>query len=786
MERILRFFKDQITKVGITMGNQFDPIRDNVQKFNFNELEMHLEELEKEIANLNTNQETLSRNHNEVEELKHVLQKAAQFFGSAPTASDLVGAPGGEQQTGLLDDTFDTNPSSKSTRLGSITGVIMTDKLFQFERVLFRATRGNMFLRSTPIPEPIADPHTGEKVQKSVFVVFFSGERAQQRIGKLSDSFSANRYPFPENPSEQGPMLQEVETRLADLRTVIDRTLDHRYVILNKIAMSLESWATMVSREKAIYHSLNMFDHDVKRKCLIAEGWCPTESVEAVQDCLTRATQTSGASVPSVLNVLNTHDTPPTHFKTNKFTIAFQEIVDAYGIARYREYNPAVFTCITFPFLFGIMFGDVGHGILMTLFASYLIFNEKKLGAIKLNELVETCFEGRYIIILMGVFAIYTGAIYNEVFSVPFDLFGSNYEEVPNNDYKQVINVGEPYPFGVDPGWAYTPNKLNFFNSLKMKMSIFFGVSQMLMGNFCKLSNGIHFQNKKDIFFEFIPEVVFMTALFGYLNVLIFIKWGTDFNATCVYVPPKASDAASMIVSCLPDARYSGNGTYVNEAGTLFVEPGGLIPNSKDLGYIYKQPPASILNTLIQMFMSIGSVSVENQFYAGQGGVQLVLVLIAVIMLPILLLPKPCMLRAEAAAGNVSGHGHGGHGEEFDFSETMVHQIIHTIEYALGAVSNTASYLRLWALSLAHAQLSEVFWEKVMVAALEMDNAGAIFAGFAVWATLTVAVLMIMESLSAFLHALRLHWVEWNNKFYTGDGYKFLPFSYARLVAFDE
>lgn len=81
-----------------------------------------------------------------------------------------------------------------------------------------------------------------------------------------------------------------------------------------------------------------------------------------------------------------TREVPPTYNRTNKFTAGFQNLVDAYGVATYREVNPASFTIVSFPFLFSMMFGDAGHGLLMTLFALWMVVKEKPLAAKKIQS----------------------------------------------------------------------------------------------------------------------------------------------------------------------------------------------------------------------------------------------------------------------------------------------------------------------------------------------------------------------------------------------------------------
>ncbi|CAB0036337.1 unnamed protein product [Trichogramma brassicae] len=769
MERKLRYLEREIKKDGIPMLDTGEN-PEAPQPREMIDLEATFEKLENELREVNQNAEALKRNFLELTELKHILRKTQVFFDEAEhgsVVSQMADPSREEEQVTLLGEEG-LRAGGQALKLGFVAGVILRERIPAFERMLWRACRGNVFLRQAEIETPLEDPSTGDNVYKSVFIIFFQGDQLKTRVKKICEGFRATLYPCPEAPADRREMAMGVMTRIEDLNTVLGQTQDHRHRVLVAAAKNIKNWFIKVRKIKAIYHTLNLFNLDVTQKCLIAECWVPLLDMETIQLALRRGTERSGSSVPPILNRMETFEDPPTYNRTNKFTKGFQVLIDAYGVASYREMNPAPYTIITFPFLFAVMFGDFGHGLIMFLFGGWMVLKEKPLIAQKTdNEIWNIFFGGRYIILLMGCFSMYTGLIYNDIFSKSLNVFGTywsvshlNATVLRGSKSLQLdptySYVQHPYPFGMDPVWQLAQNKIIFLNSYKMKISIIFGIIHMLFGVVVGFFNHTYFKRRINIICEFVPQVIFLTFLFMYMTLLMFIKW-MKYGA----FHPEYNPNPETSSFCAPSVLIS----FINMV--LFKTPAEIKPCSPYM-------------------------------YAGQGGFENLLVICAVLCIPWMLLAKPILLMQERKRkhtqlqhgtenGDIDGAvqpAMGAHKEE-EMSEIFIHQSIHTIEYVLGSVSHTASYLRLWALSLAHAQLSEVLWNMVMRNGLTSEGwfGGIIlWVIFAFWAVLTVAILVLMEGLSAFLHTLRLHWVEFQSKFYAGQGYGFTPFSFEIIL----
>ncbi|KAL7265225.1 hypothetical protein ACSBR1_003059 [Camellia fascicularis] len=146
---------------------------------------------------MNHNIEKLRQTYNELLEFKMVLQKASGFLVSSKSHAvaeereldDHVFSNDDYADTAsLLEQEMRHEPSNQSG-LRFISGIISKSKLLRFERMLFRATRGNMLFNQAPADEPILDPVTTEMVEKMVFAVFFSGEQAKTKTTKICEAF---------------------------------------------------------------------------------------------------------------------------------------------------------------------------------------------------------------------------------------------------------------------------------------------------------------------------------------------------------------------------------------------------------------------------------------------------------------------------------------------------------------------------------------------------------------------------------------------------------------------
>jgi V-type H+-transporting ATPase subunit a len=302
-------------------------------------------------------------------------------------------AGAGALESGKAPAAADADVDSLSFR--HMAGLLPYEDKSRFARIVFRASSGHAAVRFSDVPGELISA-AGESRRKSVFAIFYRGSALTPKLERICAAFGAATEDVPNfgRPAD-------VEAALADVTATINEGIawiraERRAsgTALAHLGLLVAKWRIGIAREKAIFHTLNCCTREPERGTVSAAGWVLKTAISDLTEALraVHAVAAAGgraqpyflevvprAAEPDAVAAGRVPSTPPTFFKTNKLTVVFQGIVDTYGAPRYGEANPALFSIMTFPFLFGVMYGDVGHAVLLTLASAWMVWKEASL-----------------------------------------------------------------------------------------------------------------------------------------------------------------------------------------------------------------------------------------------------------------------------------------------------------------------------------------------------------------------------------------------------------------------
>jgi V/A-type H+-transporting ATPase subunit I len=201
-------------------------------------------------------------------------------------------------------------------------------------------------------------------------VVLFGAKRDAEVLDRAARSAYLNPISLPETyqgtPAEIIESLQaDVErtnTRINECHLVIDRLHETRVRRLQRLLWQVRASRTLVE---------TIAQYGRLRFTYLVAGWVPASRLSELQRSIERAS--GDVQFESTTPGREHADAIPTAMDSPPLLKAFQSLVSNYGQPAYGELNPTLILALTFPLVFGLMFGDVGHGFLLTLLGMLLV-----------------------------------------------------------------------------------------------------------------------------------------------------------------------------------------------------------------------------------------------------------------------------------------------------------------------------------------------------------------------------------------------------------------------------
>ncbi|MCL2517635.1 MAG: ATPase [Oscillospiraceae bacterium] len=239
----------------------------------------------------------------------------------------------------------------------------------------------------------VAPNHCGEEIDRLFASLFFvrilipsSSTTPEHAIELLDEQYAETKI-----------QLNELEKSMAD---IIEREIQKCIILYSKI-----KWK---------YDIFELRKYSVKNKNSFMQiGWIPENETNNIADKLDgiKGIEYSIVNPNQMINKAS----PPTKLKNPKIFRAFEYYVEMYGLPGYKEVDPTIFVAITYTIFFGIMFADLGQGIILSI-AGWLMY---KLKGMELGKILVPC----------GI----SGAVFGTIFG---SFFGS---ETAINDFERLV-----------------------------------------------------------------------------------------------------------------------------------------------------------------------------------------------------------------------------------------------------------------------------------------------------------------------------------------------------------
>lgn len=203
---------------------------------------------------------------------------------------------------------------------------------------------------------------------------------------------------LPEIISSYEQELTELTDRLAILE-------QEKSDLRTKNSSRLARWYSRVQYSSKVYDIISYYGH--LRHSFLVAGWVPAKK----QDEFLELVGNIGPDVLETVELENELDQkaiPPVALELPKLLRGFHKLVTTYSTPWYKEIDPTILVSITFPLLFGAMFGDIGQGAILAL--AGLLLSSRKI------KRLEGLSNFGWVLTACGLVSMLFGALYGSVF----------------------------------------------------------------------------------------------------------------------------------------------------------------------------------------------------------------------------------------------------------------------------------------------------------------------------------------------------------------------------------